>query len=66
MLFAIQTRIRVCACVYARNKNILPNRFGQLSLAASVCAKPRVFEYFITYDPRKRNKLTELRLGDAS
>lgn len=63
VLLAIRARMmHVCAC----NENISPNRLDNISLAASVRAEPTVFEYFITHDPRKRNKLMELRLGDAS
>jgi len=64
MLFAICAYMHVHVCI--RNENILLNRLDNISLAASVRVEPRVFEYFITHNPRKRNKLTELRLGDAS
>lgn len=52
--------------MYIRNENIRQIVWIiYLVLLRNVRAKVRMFEYFITYDPRKRNKLTELRLGDA-
>lgn len=67
MCYLLSSRAYVYVHVYTHVTKIFCRiALDNISLVASVRAKPRMSEYFITHDPRKRNKLTELRLGDAS